>query len=222
MKLLLDHSSTFVTMDMLDGQGRTPLLVHCRGLHYTVDSLSFLLSRRAAIYARDFDGNTCLHLCVRWMMRSDLRDLQRYQIAHTYLIRCGADVSARDNEGRSVSEVTYRNNDRKSAPGNLWDVGLAERGYDVAQFRKLHWPREARYSRKYTRQMFEEMWKGQEHLCPYYHDDKPATIGEGSEWSTASEEDEEDEEDGEYGLGEDADEPAASGGARTGNVQGDG
>ncbi|OIW25928.1 hypothetical protein CONLIGDRAFT_717590 [Coniochaeta ligniaria NRRL 30616] len=101
--------------------------------------------------------------------------LSRFRRAQVYLIRCGADVFALDDSGRNVSEVACKAW-YNSITEDLWDVVLADCDYDIAQFR--HRPRRARYADYYTRKMFEELWKGQEHLCPYYYDEVTPTTNE--------------------------------------------
>jgi hypothetical protein len=91
-----------------------------------------------------------------------------------YLCDCGADIFATNNEGQSVSALAYDSNTTSSSfSGDLWDFVLAQCGHDIAQFRKSYKPREAKYRGLYTRQVFEEMWQGQEERCPYYYDEEP-------------------------------------------------
>jgi len=91
-----------------------------------------------------------------------------------FLINHGADVYARNNDSPSVSDLPYdEERHRTSFPGDVWDAVLAEGGYSVLCHRKRHGPRPrvAIYRRGYTREMFERLWEGREHLCPYYYND---------------------------------------------------
>jgi hypothetical protein len=201
MRILLDHSSGIITAETICDSGKTPFLEHCSGSWYTVETLSFLLARGANIHTRDSSGQTCLHLCFYGVLAiRGIMGLQRCRHAQTYLIRRGADVFAVDSTGSSVSDMAYGacGPDRySSASGDLWDVVLADCGYDVAQFRKAHLPRKARYGGWYTRQVFEELWKGQEHLCPYYYDEETFATDDESGGSTSGESySSSDEEDG--------------------------
>jgi hypothetical protein len=194
IRTLLDRCSESITTEMIANHGTTPLFLHCSGVRYTVESFSYLLSRGADIRARDFTGRTCLHEAARYLyghVGQGTYHLQQVRSALAYLIRHGADIAALDNEGKSVSEVVY-DMDRcmfSSVGGDLWDLVLADCGYDVAQFRTAGHPRKARYYKHYTRQDFEELWRGQEHLCPYYYDEEPATDDEDASESGSDDED---------------------------------
>ncbi|KXX74908.1 hypothetical protein MMYC01_208950 [Madurella mycetomatis] len=87
------------------------------------------------------------------------------------LINHGADVYAKDRFGLSVSDIAYtEDNSRRwlgSARGDIWDFALALSGYNISDFRQGR-HRKARYGTAYTRQDFETLWAGHEHLCPYY------------------------------------------------------
>lgn len=208
-------------MDMiLDDRGLTPLLAYCSSDHFGVEGLSLLLDRGANIHARTPLGRTCLHLCVDplnpWACITlfgyfGLSDLDRARSALTYLVRRGADVFACDDGGASVTECAYTRDRRSqvfavfatSARGDVWDVVLADCGFDVASFRE-DWPRRARYNDVYTREVFEGLWKGREHLCPYYYDEEQLSTDEesGSEESDSEEYDTEEDDSEESGSEE--------------------
>ncbi|CZR37767.1 uncharacterized protein FPRO_07042 [Fusarium proliferatum ET1] len=54
--------------------------------------------------------------------------------------------------------------------GDLWDSVLDICGYDVSKFRR-NYPRKASYKNGYSREIFEELWRGSEDRCPYWNDD---------------------------------------------------
>ncbi|KAM7196354.1 hypothetical protein V8F33_006263 [Rhypophila sp. PSN 637] len=199
MRIFLDNSA-FVTIESIVNAARhqTPLLTFCSSQRRSVEGLSILLNRGANIHARDKSGRTCLALCVSNLTfyyrrsRSAAEELAETRAVLRSLIRRGADVFALDDLELSVSEAAYYNKyEDTSAPGDLWDVVLADCGFDVAWFRmKYGIRRRAGYRRGYTRQVFEDLWKGQEHLCPYYydHEEAPATDEDFAEWITTDEE----------------------------------
>lgn len=98
------------------------------------------------------------------------------------LLDHGANIFAKNYRGVSVSAERYRRERRSvyikmhkrelykpiSRKGDVWDNVLTLRGYNIAEFRE-RMPRVGQYSRYYTREDFEELWKGNEHLCPYYN-----------------------------------------------------
>ena len=85
-----------------------------------------------------------------------------------YLISLGSDVRT-VQYGLSCSDVAYRNGENGSWCGDVWDAALAACGYDVLEFRKGY-PRKVCYIGRYTRVVFEEVWRGMESFCPYYDD----------------------------------------------------
>jgi hypothetical protein len=123
------------------------------------------------------------------------------------LIQHGADVYAEDHLGRSPSDFAYCSGVKScreklgSMRGDVWDFALAVCGYDISEFRSRHGRyRKARYGTSYTRQDFEELWQGQEHLCPYYDAEEDCSSDENmesysdeedeDEWATTDSEDE--------------------------------
>ncbi|KAK4209553.1 hypothetical protein QBC37DRAFT_430201 [Rhypophila decipiens] len=193
MRIFLDISAFLTIESIVDARlHHTPLLAFCFSGGWTVEGLSILLNRGANVHARNKFGETCLALCVSRLIvdtYSAAEKLAETRAVLRSLIRRGADVFALDDSELSVSEEAYYNNDEgTSAPGDLWDVVLADCGFDVAWFRMKYGIR--RYGYGYTRQMFEDLWKGQEHLCPYYYDDEeaPDTDEDSAEWITTDEE----------------------------------
>ncbi|KAK4034293.1 hypothetical protein C8A01DRAFT_18863 [Parachaetomium inaequale] len=115
-----------------------------------------------------------------------------------FLIRSGADVHAKDHNGRSVSDLAYARFPHPwdmvgSMQGDVWDFALAVCGYNISDFRQGRC-RKAHYGGYYNRQGFEELWAGHEHLCPYYdveEDTGPCSDEEDEdEWETTGSEDE--------------------------------
>ena len=150
---------------------------------------------------RDAEGRTCLHHCFSWGW-SNVK--HRHLAGIIFLIKHGADVYAKDTHDRSISDMAYKDfrgdssedTWRGSSRGDVWDFCLAVTGYTVSEFRQGH-PRKANYGTNYTRQDFEELWAGNEHLCPYYYDAEdepadpvaPADDESEEEWATTDSED---------------------------------
>jgi hypothetical protein len=115
-----------------------------------------------------------------------------------YLINRGASVFTVDSNRRSVSATAYTKTiyDKKRNAsfrhiggyrGDLWDATLAICGYDLLEFRK-DYPRSPRYRIDYERSDFERLWKGIEHLCPYWDDRRwPEVGGDGDYWTDSDE-----------------------------------
>ncbi|CVK85714.1 uncharacterized protein FMAN_06730 [Fusarium mangiferae] len=59
---------------------------------------------------------------------------------------------------------------QSSLMGDLWDTVLDICGYDISKFRR-DYPRKASYKNGYSREIFEELWRGREDRCPYWNDD---------------------------------------------------
>ena len=97
------------------------------------------------------------------------RIAQTAQAALAYLSH-GADPFAVDNSEKSVSRRAYTQwLMGSSCMGDVWDAVLADIGVDVAENRRQSGSRRvAKYDKYYSRQDFEELWKGRERLCPYY------------------------------------------------------
>lgn len=202
MKTVLDNSNGFFTMesDISTGKlGLTPLLAHCSGGHFSVDSLSLLINRGAHISARDLDGWTCLHHAFHYIWDMDVSSGHRVRLAPTaqaalaYLLSHGADPFAVDDCGKSVSgyayslkHIKYVVSMKTSCKGDVWDAVLADFGVDVAENRRQSGSRRvARYDERYSREDFEKLWEGREHLCPYYDDKDFGSSDDGSSESAS-------------------------------------
>lgn len=196
MRQMFSQSSCFGLTRLRDCHGNTPFLQACRpsteyndwklfDANRRVDRIAFLLERGDSIYDRNDAGSTCLHVCLSVLTRNDLLPSQEnWKEVLTYLVQNGADVQAKDARGQTASDIAYAQVICWSATrylgsytGDIWDAVLVSCGYDIVQFRKPY-PRRAEYNERYTRQEFELLWKGQEHLCPYWDD---------SEWPPLSE-----------------------------------
>ena len=194
MKIFFDYSDSLVTSEMIvdDFRHNTPLLSYCDGNYpnngHTREGLSYLLRRGADVHARNRQGETCLHLhlagiashfnfhCSRAPNIGPY--LERVRESLTYLIENDADVRAVNYYGESVSDVAYEDIVR----GLVWDAVLADCGFKVADFRteehEFCWHpslitcSEQRYTlgECFTTEVFAALWKGREHLCPYYEE----------------------------------------------------
>ncbi|KAF4894906.1 hypothetical protein CGCFRS4_v006183 [Colletotrichum fructicola] len=101
-----------------------------------------------------------------WTSEDDRRSL-------ICLIQNGADIHSRDDAGSSIWDAAKKNNKQGSYARDMWDFVLAYCGFhsEVEVFAR-ETPRHAVYRPGwYSRADFEEIWKGMEHLCPYYGDE---------------------------------------------------
>ncbi|KAL3305267.1 ankyrin repeat protein [Colletotrichum asianum] len=133
---------------------------------------SVLYNGRKEIDARDDIGRTSLHYLVYqirragWTSEDDRKSL-------ICLIQNGADIHSRDDAGLSIWDAAKKNNKQGSYARDMWDFVLAYCGFhsEVEAFAR-ETPRHAVYRQGwYSRADFEEIWKGMEHLCPYYGDE---------------------------------------------------
>ncbi|KAK0616555.1 hypothetical protein B0T14DRAFT_249015 [Immersiella caudata] len=167
-----------ISTETVDRYGNTMLLAYCKSGRYHVDGLSLLLSRGANLNARDSAGNSCLHSCFscaygcyNLFNPRDRSGARCIRSSLALLLRNGADIHAVNCYGDTVSHLAYDYHfNNTSYPGDLWDAVLAECGHEISSHRKYQ-PRKPKYSDGYTRQKFEELWEGMEHLCPYYDDE---------------------------------------------------
>ncbi|KAI1747172.1 hypothetical protein F4782DRAFT_449300 [Xylaria castorea] len=148
----------------------------CRdfGHSYSAEKFSVLLKLGANIEARDPSGRSCLHICLFHL--SLFPESGQYE-AIKFLIRNGADINARNNDGETVHEVAYRQGHSSlgflhhgSFNGDFWDAVLQDCGYEISKFRQGY-QRRAVYVKYYTRRHFMQLWKGRESHCPYWNDD---------------------------------------------------
>ncbi|KAK1751467.1 hypothetical protein QBC47DRAFT_391875 [Echria macrotheca] len=191
MRIYFDNSHGVITPHTLvDPVLRyTPLLQYCAGRYYPpwhfnawdLEGLSSLLRRGSDVHARDAQGNTCLHIVLSTLRRQlisttwPLKLLDNIQSVLVSLIQHGADVFASNDEEESVSIAAYRD----SITGHVWDLALVDCGFDVVDFRTAKWQWDSSYYHTadsgvlhelYTKEIFASLWKGREHLCPYYQE----------------------------------------------------
>ncbi|KAF5568810.1 hypothetical protein FPHYL_2617 [Fusarium phyllophilum] len=94
----------------------------------------------------------------------------------THLISRGADPCTADIIGETPSYLAYGSMckpcsmSQSSLMGDLWDTVLDICGYDIPTFRR-NYPRKASYKNGYSREIFEELWRGREERCPYWNDE---------------------------------------------------
>ncbi|ERF71232.1 hypothetical protein EPUS_08150 [Endocarpon pusillum Z07020] len=171
----LDLGAGFIDLEERDEIGRTLLLLLAYNRFEGCNPAKFdlLLRRGSNIHARDDEGKTCLHICIRL---AECENVLEEQECLVLLVQNGADVNACDNNGHSISETAYTVSnhyyydlDLGGYRGDLWDSVLLQCGYDINEKRK-GFPRRSEYVESYTRQDFESLWRGREELCPYYHD----------------------------------------------------
>ena len=168
MKVMLDHGDCFVGVNsLLDGF--TPLQHCCFGYVWSagwVEVLEWLLDRGADPNHRSSNGQTVLHI----ILGSQASGMSPgdYHEALILLLKRGANPTAVDNDGKSVSFYAYHSRVwGGSRAGDAWDSALVRCGYDLWDFRRGY-PRRPNHNEGYSREEFEGFWLGHEHLCPYY------------------------------------------------------
>ncbi|POR38554.1 hypothetical protein TPAR_01252 [Tolypocladium paradoxum] len=201
VELFLKHGGHFALDDFegSDMNGRTRLHQVCMAESRSTSKLkavAMLVAAGAKITARivrswsadDHQtlGFTCLHSLVYKAQRTENRDDLETLV---FLIQHGADTSALDHHQNTVSMRAYLSNEddnyhcsKGSYRGDLWDAALTICGHDLDQFRTSY-PRVPRYNKRYSREDFERLWWGNEHLCPYWDDRRyPETGGNDDYW----------------------------------------
>nr|CEG05099.1 unnamed protein product [Fusarium clavum] len=136
-------------------------------------TLDILVSRGYDVNA----GNPSSGLCgfFKSEKRSFSKALERRDLL-IYLMSRGADPFDLGLPGSTPSYEAYGSMckpcymSKSSLMGDLWDTILDLLGYDIASFRQ-DYPRIASYKNGYTREIFEELWKGREEHCPYWDDE---------------------------------------------------
>lgn len=189
--------------------GRTPLLQSALnlGAGYSKEMFSLLCERGANVLAKDFEGDTCLHLCLNFAATQvgqgsgNSPDVERERDALIYLVSQGADVKATNLWGRTVSDIVYSFLPQDRLVGSyrrdLWDAVLVICGYDALEVRGdflriyyyEHAARTSWWSTSrvccYTIDHFRRLWHGWEELCPYPDDLKDTGTREGDSKSNA-------------------------------------
>jgi Ankyrin repeat len=178
LQLILDLGESFIDLEEKSKWGNSPLLLlaHNYSGGYDPERFALLLRRGSNIHARNsYTGDTCLHICIESARYCEyFKELESLIL----LVKNGADVNACNYDGASVSEYAYWSSEDDDEDnrwliggyrGDLWDAVLSECGYDITEMRK-GFPRRPRYTKNYTREHFEGLWRGREEFCPYYHD----------------------------------------------------
>ena len=163
---MLDDGDCFVGVNsLLDGF--TPLQHCCRASSaWSVEVLELFLDRQADPNYRSSNGQTVLH--VIFGSESANTVLVENHEALILLLQRGANPTAVDNDGKSVSYYAYHSRVwGGSKAGDAWDSALVRCGYDLWDFRPGY-PRRPIHTEWYQREEFELFWVGHEHLCPYY------------------------------------------------------
>jgi hypothetical protein len=160
----------FINLDQRNAQGYTALMDLLRFYHIKRElpaATRLFIERGADIHARNIHGRTCLHIAV--MEAISIHEIEGLLHAIIILIQHGADIFAKDFSGRSIFNDAYECDHSQwlkgSAKGDLWDAALVRCGLGE----HIYQPEERKYhfTQRYTESMFETLWKGYEHLCPY-------------------------------------------------------
>ncbi|KAL9118919.1 MAG: hypothetical protein Q9187_004526 [Circinaria calcarea] len=133
-RLLLGEGREFIDLDAVNDRGDTAFLSAVK-FHRGNPNFRFwdlLISHNTNINARNLmTEETCLH----YILSNYVGDIETL----IDLIKAGADVHAKDNSGRTVSEVAYRWRgrwpDSPSTPRS-WESALTACGFDAEEFRR--------------------------------------------------------------------------------------
>lgn len=170
--------------DWRNWEGMSAFLNACTNHKISIDILERLISMGANIHDRSDRGESCLHLLVGHT-RSETAPTIRLECL-AYLLQQGADPFVQDDQERTASDIAYNMlgpaDVLDGTIGDIWDAALHISGYDIAEFRATR-RRRPRYYFFYTRQLFEELWKGREDECPYWNDEPWPPLGPGEEAS---------------------------------------
>ncbi|WQF78571.1 Putative fungal domain of STAND protein [Colletotrichum destructivum] len=167
---LLSLDGIFFNVNDRDTDGQT--LLHHSLLYARTAHISALIKLGADVNAKSFSGQSCLHYFMQTLRMIDF-GFGSDVAALAILIEAGADIFSRDNEGRSIWETATENQEEGSYARDALDSVLVSYGYhaEVSRFAE-EVPRHAIYVRDwYSRDDFEKLWAGNEHLCPYYDDE---------------------------------------------------
>jgi hypothetical protein len=180
LKVILDFSPLFIHLEETDQHGNTALLQllgHIGfGCHDTM-RVKLLLDRGANIRARNSLGNNCLQIALNSACApgvSRVPDMDEME-AVILLIQRGADVFNTDNSNRSTFDDAYVCDHGSSGSflggyrGDLWDAALSR--CDYSDYMRKPEDRVRHYTKYYTQEDFRLLWKGREHLCPYFPED---------------------------------------------------
>ena len=141
LQTLFDHGSEFINAGNKIPFSSFLIDLLC-SYTWTVESIRLLIRRGAepGLYVQRWGG--CLTLAIHG---SEMESLEGLRDALILLITNGADVYARDNVGRSVTDIAYDAKTRWDHDGyrmdlnchlqlrNIWTDALAASGYDVEE-----------------------------------------------------------------------------------------
>ncbi|RBR17122.1 uncharacterized protein FIESC28_06624 [Fusarium coffeatum] len=156
-------------LDWRNYHGLSPFQKACTVQNIDKKILELHVEMGAVINDRAPGGESCLHLVLEFVS-STFVCLERL----LFLLQRGADPHAKDNQGRSVSDVAYNQlglrDEIEGSYGDIWDAALHISGWNIVLFRRQNRRRKPRYNLFYTREDFEKLWKGRENECPYWDD----------------------------------------------------
>ncbi|KAJ4013021.1 hypothetical protein NW766_006841 [Fusarium irregulare] len=164
--------------DWRNWEGMSAFLSGCTHHKTSVDVLKRLVTMGANIHDRSGRGESCLHLLVGHTCSETAPTIRLECLV--YILKQGVDPYVQDAQGRTASDIAYNMlgplDIVDGTIGDIWDAALHISGYDVAEFRATR-RRRPRYYFSYTRQLFEELWKGKEDECPYWNDEPWPPLG---------------------------------------------
>ena len=171
---LLDQAAAFAnaTSERPGPSHASPFLLICERFNgvYLTSLMELLLNRGASLLERDLFGRTCLHVSIISVLAHDNFDPVQDRDKILLLVKCGADIRAKDNLGMTASHFAMQSPDRtpwsETYKNDLWDAILAISGLDITEFGGNP-ARPGRYRGQYTKDHFRRLWTGYEAVCPY-------------------------------------------------------
>ncbi|KAF2119075.1 ankyrin repeat-containing domain protein [Lophiotrema nucula] len=173
LKAILDCDQGFINLEERFDGGQTALFKAALfdSVGHEARKVQLLLDRGADIHARDDEGYTCLHAVLQAarLPSKYTRDIALL----TLLIRRGANILSKANNGRSIFEDAYDCSSISvittgSYRADLWDCTLVCSGHGHLARRADQ--RRFCYTEQYTHELFEAMWSGGKEVCPYFDD----------------------------------------------------
>ena len=161
--MYLNSELSDFSTDVRLGNGRTVLLdyIYFRGRR-DPQVIALFREKGADFHARDRDGNTCLHLYFQDRLSPSTSNDRHCFLT---LIRSGADVSAKNNLGRTVAEAVehtrnlFGGGQSRSYVADLWNTTLSHCGFDSADLR-VSFRQDSQFSRLYTPFHYEALVRG--------------------------------------------------------------
>jgi hypothetical protein len=137
LQILLDHGGHFVQLnDSIDGCGNTPLMLLVWNISkyewspISTSKVALLLERGASPWVSNHHGNTVLHIVLENYSQNPTNapySRERYNVLMA-VIGAGADVTARNLAGYTVSDYAYMWN-----RGAEWEDALRASGHDQSE-----------------------------------------------------------------------------------------